>query len=307
MDEKESKQCETLTRTYSSKKRQTRKSQRGRIKMSRFNALAVVAVACLPSTDAFIGAPDISSSCATSPMRKRNIPQHLVTADEGDATTIRQHVLHSSSTLLKAVTDPDVLLRDYLESTKESSDKSSGSNKKQRSTTRIQKDMNDLYKLESVYGYNDSFSDNDATLIQQAQANKSPVASLDNETLTSSRRSRKQKSASQLKIKTSASTKRSKSKSVVSKSSTMPGFFDKSTGRIQSFQHGLKIAKSSNKQQADKIEQAVMSEQEQKNRRKSNSQAMYRSSATVPDSLIDFAKEIHKVRSTMKFCSIMDC
>ena len=305
MDEQESKQCETLTRTYSSKKRQTRKSQRGRIKMSRFNALAVVAVACLPSTDAFIGATDISSSCATSPMRKRNIPQHLVTADEGDATTICQHVLHSSSTLLKAVTDPDVLLRDYLESTKESSDKSSGGNKKQlrpkRSTTRIQKNMNDLYKLESVYGYNDSFSDDDATLIQQAQANKLPVASLENGKSTSSKRSRKQKSASQLKIKTSASTKRSKSKSVVSKSSTMPGFFDKSTGRIQSFQHGLKIAKSSNKQQADKIEQAVMSEQEQKNRRKSNSQAMYRSSATVPDSLIDFAKEIHKVRSTMKF------
>lgn len=304
MDEQESKHCETFTRTYSCKKRQTRKSQRGRIKMSRFNALAVVAVACLPSTDAFIGAPDISSSCATSPVRKRNIPQHLITADAVEATTSHQHTPCSSTTLLKAVTDPDVLLRDYLESTQqESLDKSSGGNKKQRkpkrSNTRIQKNMNDLYKLESVYGYNDSFSDDDAALIQQAQANKSPVASLENGKSTSSKRTRKQKTASQLKMKTSASTKRSKSKSVVSKSSTMPGFFDKSTGRIQSFQHGLKIAKSSNRQQADKIEQAVMSEQEQKNRKTSNSQAMYKSSATVPDSLIDFAKEIHKVRSTM--------
>jgi len=74
----------------------------------------------------------------------------------------------------------------------------------------------------------------------------------------------------------------------------MPGFRNKKTSqRHQSFRDGLSIAKRSNTHMAAKIHKVLHSEKEQKKRRKENSEAMYKGSATVPDSLIAFTREIH--------------
>jgi len=82
------------------------------------------------------------------------------------------------------------------------------------------------------------------------------------------------------------------------RSSTMPGFInDKTSRRYRSFRDGLLIAKHSNNQEtANRIHKILTSENEVLKRKKANSDAMYFSSASVPDSLIAFADEIHKVR-----------
>lgn len=78
------------------------------------------------------------------------------------------------------------------------------------------------------------------------------------------------------------------------RTSTMPGFGDRrSSQRHQSFRDGLDIAKRSNHQMASKIHKVLHTEKEIKKRRKDNSIAMYEGSASVPDSLIAFAQEIH--------------
>ena len=83
------------------------------------------------------------------------------------------------------------------------------------------------------------------------------------------------------------------------RSSTMPGFLNnKSTQRHQAFRDGLSIAKKSNSRQvAAKIHKALNSEKEVLKRRKTSSEAMYSGSASVPDSLIAFTNELHKVRT----------
>ncbi len=87
-----------------------------------------------------------------------------------------------------------------------------------------------------------------------------------------------------------------------SKSSTMPGFMDrKNSRRHKSFRDGLKIAQNSNLRRnragaAAEIGRYLKSAEETKKRTKANSEAMYHSSATVPDSLIAFANEFHQVR-----------
>ncbi len=86
------------------------------------------------------------------------------------------------------------------------------------------------------------------------------------------------------------------------KSSTMPGFMDrKNSKRHKSFRDGLKIAQNSNLRRnranaAAEIGRHLNSAEETKKRTKANSEAMYYSSATVPDSLIAFANEFHQVR-----------
>jgi RNA polymerase primary sigma factor len=79
------------------------------------------------------------------------------------------------------------------------------------------------------------------------------------------------------------------------RSSTMPGFRSRQrTKRHQSFRDGLKIAQTSNIHNAKKIAKAVNNTSAQLKRKKSNSEAMYLSSASVPDSMIAFANEIHQ-------------
>jgi RNA polymerase primary sigma factor len=77
--------------------------------------------------------------------------------------------------------------------------------------------------------------------------------------------------------------------------STMPGFRTRQhTKRHQSFRDGLKIAQTSNIYNARKIAKAVNDKSTQRKRKKSNSEAMYLSSASVPDSMIAFTNEIHQ-------------
>lgn len=77
--------------------------------------------------------------------------------------------------------------------------------------------------------------------------------------------------------------------------STMPGFRSRQhTKRHQSFRDGIKIAQTSNIYNARKIAKAVNDKSTQRKRKKSNSEAMYLSSASVPDSMIAFTNEIHQ-------------
>jgi DNA-directed RNA polymerase sigma subunit (sigma70/sigma32) len=95
---------------------------------------------------------------------------------------------------------------------------------------------------------------------------------------------------------TSSSSKNTKNKPSSSRRlSTMPGFRSRQqTKRHQSFRDGLKIAQTSNIHNAKKIAYAVNNKSAQLKRKKFNSEAMYLSSSSVPDSMIAFTNEIHK-------------
>ena len=73
----------------------------------------------------------------------------------------------------------------------------------------------------------------------------------------------------------------------MNRSSTMPGFAAES-GRQRAYRDGLRLAE---KQTGRKI---VESAKSQRRRRKENGEYMYRTSASVPDSMLQFAEEIHQ-------------
>ena len=75
-----------------------------------------------------------------------------------------------------------------------------------------------------------------------------------------------------------------------SRSSTMPGLLERNNGgRVKAFEDGIKIAERRSgrrfKDTAAKKEQ----------RKKANGETMYKSSAAVPDSMVQFANEIHMI------------
>mmetsp|Transcript_16402 Transcript_16402/g.46963 ORF Transcript_16402/g.46963 Transcript_16402/m.46963 type:complete len:579 (+) Transcript_16402:223-1959(+) len=75
-----------------------------------------------------------------------------------------------------------------------------------------------------------------------------------------------------------------------SRSSTMPGFIERgSTDRQRAYEDGIKLAE----QRTGK--KFVETDEAKKKRRKVNGESMYKSSASVPDSLVQFANEIHDV------------
>lgn len=78
------------------------------------------------------------------------------------------------------------------------------------------------------------------------------------------------------------------------RTSTMPGFQAGSThtGRQKAFRDGLRLAES---RTGKKLAQYVDTPAERKKRRQRNGEAMYKTSASVPDSLVQFAGEIHAV------------
>lgn len=77
-----------------------------------------------------------------------------------------------------------------------------------------------------------------------------------------------------------------------SRSSTMPGFSQQSS-RQKAFEDGIKLMEQSSGRQFKETPQ------EKKKRRKHSSEQMYKTSASVPDSLVRFANEIHLVSKLM--------
>ena len=189
--------------------------------------------------------------------------------------------------------------------------------------TMINMNMEDLYRLESSFGI-------DSTTIRRINEGEKKVkrsninveklkqrsgSSTTTSSSSSSSSNRKKKSqtskttasiAPPLDKINASSTRKSKAngkkKTTIpnrnsNRSSTMPGFLNnKSSQRHQAFRDGLRIAKTSNtKQVAAKIHKALNSEEEVLKRKKSSSVAMYSGSASVPDSLIAFTNELHKV------------
>jgi RNA polymerase primary sigma factor len=79
-----------------------------------------------------------------------------------------------------------------------------------------------------------------------------------------------------------------------SKSSTMPGFQERNvnlSGRRRAHRDGIRIAE---KKSGKELRNIVNTETSTTARRRANSMAMYRSSASVPDSLVAYTKEIHQ-------------
>ena len=76
--------------------------------------------------------------------------------------------------------------------------------------------------------------------------------------------------------------------------STMPGFQNGGahTGRQKAFRDGIKLVEG---RTGKKLTQYVDTPAMRKKRRQVNGEAMYKSSASVPDSLVQFANEIHTV------------
>ena len=194
--------------------------------------------------------------------------------------------------------------------------------------TMINMNMEDLYRLESTYSLDaDEIRRNGDVKNRENRRLKSQVSVVKDSVQdkpkrrnnTMAKKSRipprtKRKPSKSLRAATAASIAlpKAKTRSVTSapkkgtftkrrntgRSSTMPGFINnKSSKRHQSFRDGLSIAKkSNNKRVAAKIHEVLTSDEEQRKRKKTNSEAMYSSSASVPDSLIAFANEFHKVR-----------
>ena len=76
--------------------------------------------------------------------------------------------------------------------------------------------------------------------------------------------------------------------------STMPGFQNGGafTGRQRAFRDGIKLVEE---RTGKKLSAIVDTPEERKKRRQLSGEAMYKTSASVPDSLVQFANEIHKV------------
>lgn len=79
--------------------------------------------------------------------------------------------------------------------------------------------------------------------------------------------------------------------STVSKSSTMPGF-GATSSRERAFVDGILLAES----RSGKDLSYQFTEEARRKRKQSNGEAMYRTSAAVPDSMVNFANQIHMVR-----------
>jgi hypothetical protein len=76
----------------------------------------------------------------------------------------------------------------------------------------------------------------------------------------------------------------------MSRSSTMPGFIERSnSGRVKAFNDGIKIAEQRSGRKF--VDTAAA----KKKRRQVNGETMYKTSAAVPDSMVHFANEIHEV------------
>lgn len=74
------------------------------------------------------------------------------------------------------------------------------------------------------------------------------------------------------------------------KSSTMPGFMERSSSdRQKAYRDGIKIAENRSGKKHVDTEEAKMK------RRQKNGEHMYKTSASVPDSMLQFANEIHSV------------
>ena len=81
--------------------------------------------------------------------------------------------------------------------------------------------------------------------------------------------------------------------SIVSRSSTMPGFIERGmTGRQIAYEDGIKLAESRAKVDLSSRENT---EKQAKTRRKLNGEALYQGSNSVPESLVQFANEIHDI------------
>ena len=78
--------------------------------------------------------------------------------------------------------------------------------------------------------------------------------------------------------------------STVSKSSTMPGF-GATSSREKAFVDGVFLAES----RSGKDLSHQFTEEATRKRKQSNGEAMYKTSAAVPDSMVHFANQIHKV------------
>jgi hypothetical protein len=88
----------------------------------------------------------------------------------------------------------------------------------------------------------------------------------------------------------------------ISKSSTMPGFGVKTT-RERAFEDGIFLAES----QSGKNLKAHYSPSAKLKRKQANGEAMYRTSPSVPDSLVHFANQIHKVCCCCRRCCRCCC
>jgi hypothetical protein len=96
-----------------------------------------------------------------------------------------------------------------------------------------------------------------------------------------------------LKSSTTALPERKKKKHSKRQTSTMPGFQTGSlTGRQKAFRDGIKMVERNT---GKKISAALNTPEQVSKRRQMNGEAMYKTSASVPDSLVRFANEIHKV------------
>lgn len=305
----------------------TPSSPAGRRRRHATAAIAAAAVLCnAGATEAFVD---------TGPLHLNDISTSRTTGTGTMIGDVRSAIAtggHMSR--LHAVTDPEVLLKDLFEQQSKVTPskpmkrkkKATRANAKSRTRkdgehetggTMINMNMEDLYRLESSFGI-------DSTTIRRINEGEKKVkrSNINVEKLkqrsgssTSSSRSRKKKSqtskttasiAPPLDKINASSTRKSKAngkkKTTIpnrnnNRSSTMPGFLNnKSSQRHQAFRDGLRIAKTSNtKQVAAKIHKALNSEEEVLKRKKSSSVAMYSGSASVPDSLIAFTNELHKV------------
>lgn len=76
----------------------------------------------------------------------------------------------------------------------------------------------------------------------------------------------------------------------ISRSSTMPGFSDQGlTNRQKAYHDGIKLVEQRSGRRF------IESEEAKSKRRKVNGETMYKSSAAVPDSLVEFANQIHAI------------
>ena len=172
---------------------------------------------------------------------------------------------HRRSTRQWTLTDPDILLREKV--------------------SRVSIDMAALEKAYSsslhIHEQRPFLDDNNAIIALPERKRKKATAAATNTTTAATN--------------TAATNTTTKNKSTSSRrSSTMPGFASRNTSAAQkAFGDGIKIVEQrSGKKYTDTPEA-------RKQRRKQSNEAMYKTTASVPDSLVHFANEIHLVRTVI--------
>jgi len=160
-----------------------------------------------------------------------------------------------------------------------------------------EKNSNDLIQINNSYSVNSKLTNVSDKVQEQHQTSKISEKSAREPKQTADNSEKIVSGSNGHLLRPISSTSSTRTRTVTdgkSRSSTMPGFAERSTtGRIRRFNDGLRVFEE--KSGRTDVRKMLTKSEATAKRKQANAEAMYTASASVPDSLIAFTGEIHKV------------